>query len=157
MGILDPSPPAIKQRRGTYFYNNLAAIGIACAQATAESSEIGDKTEYTQGSTESAESRNAAITPGCAGTLFFGKKRIEFLFEIFFRKSFSLPIFFFTEFLDSEGRDAAGMQTQTLELLHIFEDSRIDIAPHKRPRRKPPQHVSDPHLFHLPPHDNLRD
>jgi hypothetical protein len=35
MGILDPSPQAYKQRRGTYFYYNRAAIGIACAQATA--------------------------------------------------------------------------------------------------------------------------
>jgi hypothetical protein len=34
---------------------------------------------------------------------------------------------------------------------------RIDIAPHKRPRRKPPQHAPNPHLFHIPPHDNLRD
>jgi hypothetical protein len=33
---------------------------------------------------------------------------------------------------------------------------RIDIAPHKPPRRKPPQHVPD-HLFHLPPHNNLRN
>jgi hypothetical protein len=29
MGILDPSPQAYKQRRGTYFYYNRAAIGIA--------------------------------------------------------------------------------------------------------------------------------
>ena len=35
MGILDPSPQAYKQRRGTYFYHNHAAIGIAGAQATA--------------------------------------------------------------------------------------------------------------------------
>jgi hypothetical protein len=61
--------PAFKQHRGTFSYCNRAAIGLACAQATA----------------------------------------------------------------------------------------RIDIAPHKRPRRKPPQPVPDPHFFHLPPHDNLRD
>ena len=35
MGLLDPSPKAFKQRRGTYFYYNRAAIGLACAQATA--------------------------------------------------------------------------------------------------------------------------
>ncbi len=36
MGILsDPSPPAFKQRRGTYLYFNRAAIGLACALATA--------------------------------------------------------------------------------------------------------------------------
>jgi hypothetical protein len=34
MGLLDPSPQAFKQRRGTYFYYNRAAIGLACAQAT---------------------------------------------------------------------------------------------------------------------------
>jgi hypothetical protein len=32
---------------------------------------------------------------------------------------------------------------------------RIDIAPHKRPRRKPPQHVPDPHHFHIPAHASL--
>ena len=26
---------------------------------------------------------------------------------------------------------------------------RIDIAPHKRPRRNSPQHVPDPHHFHI--------
>jgi hypothetical protein len=35
MSILDPSPQAYKQRRGTYFFHNHAVIGIACAQATA--------------------------------------------------------------------------------------------------------------------------
>jgi len=35
MGIPDPSSKAYKQRRGTYFYYNRAAIGLACAQATA--------------------------------------------------------------------------------------------------------------------------
>jgi len=35
MGLLDPSTKAFKQRRGTYFYYNRAAIGLACAQATA--------------------------------------------------------------------------------------------------------------------------
>ncbi len=35
MGLLDPSTKAFKQRRGTYFYYNRAAIGHACAQATA--------------------------------------------------------------------------------------------------------------------------
>ena len=35
MGVLVPSPQAFKQRRGTYFYYNRAAIGLACAQATA--------------------------------------------------------------------------------------------------------------------------
>jgi len=35
MDIPDPSPKAYKQRRGTYFYYNRAAIGLACAQATA--------------------------------------------------------------------------------------------------------------------------
>jgi hypothetical protein len=70
MSILDSSPPAFKQRRGKYFYYNRAAIGIACAQATAK---------------------------------------------------------------------------------------RIDIAPHKRPRREPPQHVPNPHVFHIPPHAHLRD
>ena len=35
MGIIDPSPLAFKQRRGSYFYYNRAAIGLACAQATA--------------------------------------------------------------------------------------------------------------------------
>jgi hypothetical protein len=34
MGIIDPSPQAFKQRRGSYFYYNRAAIGLACAQAT---------------------------------------------------------------------------------------------------------------------------
>ena len=33
--IIDPSPRAFKQRRGDYFYYNRAAIGLACAQATA--------------------------------------------------------------------------------------------------------------------------
>jgi hypothetical protein len=37
MGLLDPSTKAYKQRRGTYFYYNRAAIGLTCAQATAES------------------------------------------------------------------------------------------------------------------------
>jgi hypothetical protein len=59
---------ACKQRRGTYFYYNRAAIGLACAQATA---------------------------------------------------------------------------------------MRIDIAPHKRPRRKQTRHVPDPHYFHLPPYAHL--
>ena len=70
MGIPDPSSEskAYKQRRGTYFYYNRAAIGLACAQATA---------------------------------------------------------------------------------------MRIDIAPHKRPRRKQTRHVPDPHYFHLPPHARL--
>jgi len=31
---LDPFPPAFKQRRGTYFYYNRAAISLACAQST---------------------------------------------------------------------------------------------------------------------------
>jgi hypothetical protein len=35
MGLLDPSTKAFKQRRGSYFYNNRADIGLACAQATA--------------------------------------------------------------------------------------------------------------------------
>jgi uncharacterized protein YciW len=35
MGLLDSSTKAFKQRRGTYFYYNRAAIGLACAQATA--------------------------------------------------------------------------------------------------------------------------
>jgi hypothetical protein len=35
MGIIDPSPQAFKQRRGSYFCYNRAAIGLACAQATA--------------------------------------------------------------------------------------------------------------------------
>ena len=35
MGIPDPSSKAYKQRRGMYFYYNRAAIGLACAQATA--------------------------------------------------------------------------------------------------------------------------
>jgi hypothetical protein len=35
MGIIDPSPRAFKQRRGSYFYYNRAAIGLACAQAPA--------------------------------------------------------------------------------------------------------------------------
>jgi hypothetical protein len=35
MGLLDPSTKAFKQRSGTYFYYNRAAIGFACAQATA--------------------------------------------------------------------------------------------------------------------------
>ena len=34
---------------------------------------------------------------------------------------------------------------------------RIDIAPHTRPRRKPPQHVPDPDHFHIPPHAIFRD
>ena len=41
MGILDPSPQSYKQRRGKYFYYNCAAIGIACAQATAVREEKG--------------------------------------------------------------------------------------------------------------------
>jgi hypothetical protein len=64
MGILDTSFQAYKQCRGSYFCYNRAAIGIACAQATA---------------------------------------------------------------------------------------MRIDIAPHKRPRKKPSNHVPDPHHFHFPP------
>ena len=32
---------------------------------------------------------------------------------------------------------------------------RIDIAPHKRQRRKQTRHVPDPHSFHLPPHARL--
>jgi hypothetical protein len=32
---------------------------------------------------------------------------------------------------------------------------RIDIAQHKRPRRKQTRHVPDPHYFHLPPHARL--
>ena len=36
MGIPDPSCKAYKQRRGTYFYYNRAAIGLACAQATVQ-------------------------------------------------------------------------------------------------------------------------
>ena len=35
LGILDPSPEASKHRRGTYFYYNRSAIGLACAQAIA--------------------------------------------------------------------------------------------------------------------------
>ena len=70
MGLLDPSTKAFKQRRGTYFYYNRAAIGLTCAQATA---------------------------------------------------------------------------------------MRIDIAPYKRPLRKPPHHVPDLHLFHIPPHALLHD
>jgi hypothetical protein len=35
MGLLDPSTKAFKQRRGTYFFYNRAAIGLACAQSTA--------------------------------------------------------------------------------------------------------------------------
>jgi hypothetical protein len=35
MVLLDHSPEAFKQRRGSYFYYNRAAIGLACAQATA--------------------------------------------------------------------------------------------------------------------------
>jgi len=70
MGIIVPSPQAFKQRRGSYFYYNRAAIGLACAQATA---------------------------------------------------------------------------------------MRIDIAPHKRPRKKNPRHVPDPHYFHIPPHAHLHD
>ena len=34
MVILDPSPPAFKQCRGSYFYYNRAVIGLASAQAT---------------------------------------------------------------------------------------------------------------------------
>ena len=70
MGLLDPSTKAYKQRRGTYFYYNRAAIGLACAQATA---------------------------------------------------------------------------------------MKIDIAPHKRPRKKLTHHVPDPHHFHIPPHAHLYD
>jgi hypothetical protein len=33
--------------------------------------------------------------------------------------------------------------------------TRIDIAPHKRPRKKNPHHV--PHYFHIPPHAHLHD
>jgi hypothetical protein len=68
IGIPDPSSKAYKQRRGTYFYYNSAAIGLACAQATA---------------------------------------------------------------------------------------MRIDIAPHKRPRKKQTRHVPDPHYLHIPPHPHL--
>jgi hypothetical protein len=70
MGILDPSTKAYKQRRGSYFYYNHAAIGLACAQATA---------------------------------------------------------------------------------------MRIDIAPHKRPRKKTTHHVPNPQRFHIPPHALLHD
>jgi hypothetical protein len=31
----------------------------------------------------------------------------------------------------------------------------IDIAPHKRPRKKHTCHVPDPHYFHIPPHAHL--
>jgi hypothetical protein len=34
---------------------------------------------------------------------------------------------------------------------------RIDIAPHKRRRKKPPHPVPDPHHFHIPPHAHLHD
>jgi hypothetical protein len=68
MGLLDPSTKAFKQHRGSYVYYNRAAIGLACAQATA---------------------------------------------------------------------------------------MRIDIAPHKRPLRKPPHHVPDIH--HISPHALLHD
>jgi hypothetical protein len=34
---------------------------------------------------------------------------------------------------------------------------RIDIAPHKRRRKKPTHHVPDPHRFHIPPHALLQD
>jgi hypothetical protein len=34
---------------------------------------------------------------------------------------------------------------------------RIDIAPHKRPLKKLPHHVPDPHLFHLPSHALIHD
>jgi hypothetical protein len=34
---------------------------------------------------------------------------------------------------------------------------RIDIAPHKRPLKKLPHHVPDPHLFHIPSHALLHD
>jgi hypothetical protein len=61
--ILEPPTKAYKQRRGTYFYYNRAAIGLACAQAIA---------------------------------------------------------------------------------------MRIDIAPHKRPRKKHFHHVPDHHHFHIP-------
>jgi hypothetical protein len=70
MGILDPSTQAYKQRRGTYFYYNRAAISLACAHVTA---------------------------------------------------------------------------------------MRIDIAPHKRPRKNPPHHVPDHYHFHIPPHAHLHD
>jgi hypothetical protein len=40
MGIIDPSPQAFKQRRGSYCYYNRAAIGLACAQATAMKIDI---------------------------------------------------------------------------------------------------------------------
>ena len=70
MGIIDPSPQAFKQRRGSHFYYNRAAIGLTCALATA---------------------------------------------------------------------------------------MRIDIAPHERPRKKPPHHVPDPHHFRIPPHAHLHD
>jgi hypothetical protein len=59
---------AYKQRRGTYFYYNRAAIGLACAQATA---------------------------------------------------------------------------------------MRIDIAPHKRPRKKQTRHVANPNYFDIPRHAHL--
>jgi hypothetical protein len=68
MGIPDPSSKAYKQRRGTYFYYNRAAIGLACAQAIA---------------------------------------------------------------------------------------MRIDITPHKRPRKKHTRNVPNPHYLHIPPHANL--
>jgi hypothetical protein len=74
MGILVPFPRS-KQRRGTYFYYNRAAIGIACAA---------------------------------------GKG-------------------------------------------HHHEDSMIDIVLHKRPRKKPPHHVPDPHHFNILPHAHLHD
>jgi hypothetical protein len=70
MGLLDPSIKTFKHRRGTYFYYNRDAIGLACAQAIA---------------------------------------------------------------------------------------MRIDIAPQKRPLKKTPHHVPDPHLFHIPPHAILHD
>jgi hypothetical protein len=35
MGIPDPSSKAYTQGRGTYFYYNRVAIGLACAKATA--------------------------------------------------------------------------------------------------------------------------
>ena len=35
LGVLDPFPETFTQQRGAYFYYNIAAVGLACAQPIA--------------------------------------------------------------------------------------------------------------------------
>jgi len=63
MGIPDPSSKACKQRRGTYFYYNRAAIGLACAQATVMSRCRPRPTQTPAQKTKSPCSRPPLLSP----------------------------------------------------------------------------------------------